>query len=83
MKFKRTYYKNIKDGYYIYILDKMLGEVNKDRTELENQRHFTGEADSEELWTEVVTYIDAAYDLDTVKDIYISGGGAKWIKGGT
>jgi hypothetical protein len=37
----------------------------------------------EDLWTEVATYIDDAYDLEKVENIYIAGDGASWIKGGT
>ena len=39
--------------------------------------------DPEDLWTEVATYLDGAYDLEEVEDIYIAGDGANWIKGGT
>jgi len=58
-------------------------EVNKGRTKLENKRYFTGKIDPETLWTEVATYLDEAYDLDKVKNVYIAGDGANWIKGGT
>ena len=36
----------------------------------------------EDLWTEVATYIDEAYDLEKVENIYIAGDGANWIKTG-
>ena len=36
----------------------------------------------EEIWFEVLDYIDQAYDLDKVKNIYIGGDGASWIKRG-
>ena len=65
----------------IYVYDnKRL--VNKGRTKLENIRYFTGEMNPEDLWTEVATYIDEAYDLDKVENIYIAGDGANWIKTG-
>ncbi len=66
----------------IYVYDDKT-EINKDRVKLENKRYFTGEMDPEDLWTEVATYLDEAYDLDVVENIYIAGDGARWIKGGT
>ncbi len=66
----------------IYVYDDKI-EVNKGRTKLENVRYFTGEMTPEDIWTEVATYIDEAYDLDKVRNIYIAGDGANWIKGGT
>lgn len=66
----------------IYVYDDK-EEINKGRIELKNKRYFTGEMDPEDLWTEVATYLDQAYDLDKAKNIYIAGDGASWIKGGT
>lgn len=66
----------------IYVYDDRT-EVNKGRIKLENIRYFTGEMDPEDIWTEVATYLDEAYDLDKVKNIYIAGDGANWIKVGT
>ena len=66
----------------IYVYDNKI-EVNKGRTELKNVRYFTGNMNPEDLWTEVATYIDEAYDLEKVENIYIAGDGASWIKGGT
>jgi len=66
----------------IYVYDDKK-EINKGRIELKNKRYFTGEIDPEDLWTEVATYLDESYDLDKVKNIYIAGDGASWIKGGT
>ncbi len=31
----------------------------------------------EDLWTEVITYLNEAYDLDAVENIYIAGDGAR------
>lgn len=54
------------------------------RTKLCNKKHFggvyTGRID--DLWEEVLTYLDNTYDLDKVKHIYILGDGANWIKTG-
>jgi len=66
----------------IYVYDDKI-KVNKGRTKLQNVRYFTGNMNPEDLWTEVATYIDDAYDLEKVENIYIAGDGASWIKGGT
>ncbi len=66
----------------IYVYDNKT-KVSKDRIKLKNIRYFTGEMNPEDIWTEVATYLDEAYDLDKVKNIYIAGDGANWIKGGT
>ncbi len=66
----------------IYVYDDKT-KVNQGRTKLENIRYFTGEMSPEDLWTEIATYLDNAYDLDKVENIYIAGDGARWIKGGT
>lgn len=54
------------------------------RTKLCNKKHFggvyTGRID--DLWEEVLTYIDNTYELEKVKNIYILGDGANWIKTG-
>lgn len=65
----------------IYVYDNKT-KTNKGRTKLENVRYFTGEMNPEDLWTEVATYLDEAYDLDLVEDIFIAGDGANWIKSG-
>jgi hypothetical protein len=65
----------------IYVYDDKT-EVSKNRIRLENIRYFTGEMKPEDIWTEVATYIDEAYDLDKVSNTYIAGDGANWIKGG-
>lgn len=58
--------------------------VGKKRNALVNPRFFTGlyKGSSDELWYEVLTYLDAAYDLDKVEEITLSGDGAPWIKMG-
>lgn len=64
----------------------MYDSIMKDgkRTKLCNKKHFggvyTGRID--DLWEEVLTYIDNTYELDKVKNIYILGDGANWIKTG-
>ena len=57
--------------------------VSKGRYELQNCRYFSGSySDSEELWLEVVEYLEEAYEMDNVEKIYLSGDGANWIKEG-
>jgi len=57
--------------------------LGKDRWELKNPRYFGGMyKESEELWNEVASYIDKAYDYEKIEKIYLSGDGARWIKSG-
>ncbi len=39
-------------------------------------------ANSDELWVEVLDYIDKAYEMNAIEKIYLSGDGAHWIKNG-
>ena len=58
-------------------------QVGKERWKLINPRYFSGVyANSDELWIEVLNYIDSAYDMDKIQRIYLSGDGAPWIKNG-
>lgn len=58
-------------------------QVCKDRWKLVNPRYFSGVySNSDELWLEVLDYIDQAYEMDTIEKIYLSGDGAPWIKNG-
>jgi len=58
-------------------------KAGKNRWKLLNARYFSGVyANSDELWVEVLDYIDKAYDIDTIEKIYLSGDGAPWIKNG-
>lgn len=53
------------------------------RYKLLNARYFSGiYPKSEELWHEVLDYIDEVYDYDSIDRIYVSGDGASWIKSG-
>ena len=54
------------------------------RTKLCNKKHFGGvyKGKIDNLWEEVLTYIDNTYVLDKVKNIFILGDGANWIKTG-
>lgn len=58
-------------------------QVGEKRWKLQNPRYFGGMyKESEELWNEVVDYIDQSYDYDSIEKIYLSGDGASWIKSG-
>ena len=58
-------------------------KVGKNRWKLINPRYFSGVyTNSDELWIEVLDYIDRAYDMDRIEKIYLSGDGAPWIKNG-
>ena len=56
------------------------------RVRLVNPSYFGGSYDGTEgirqLWNEVYEYIESAYDTDALKQIYINGDGASWIKAG-
>lgn len=55
-------------------------QVSKNRYKLLNVRYFSGVyTNSDELWVEVLDYIDKAYDMDSIEKIYLSGDGAPWI----
>ncbi len=58
-------------------------QVGGNRWRLINARYFSGiYANSDELWVEVLDYIDKTYDMDSIEKIYLSGDGAAWIKNG-
>ncbi len=53
------------------------------RRHLKNARYFTTvDKTPEEFWTDVADYIAAHYDPSSIKAIYLSGDGAKWIQAG-
>ena len=43
---------------------------------------YEGGAGNEGLWAEVNDYIEASYDTEALKKVYVSGDGAAWIKSG-
>lgn len=61
-------------------------EGSKDKKELVNTFYFSGlypgKEGNEKLWKNVQDYINATYDTDSLKRVFISGDGAPWIKGG-
>ena len=54
------------------------------RTKLCNKKHFGGvyKGKIDDLWEEVITYIENTYVLEQTKNIFILGDGANWIKTG-
>ena len=53
------------------------------RQKLKNIYCFSGVySKAENLWLEVMDYIDVNYKLDNIKQIYLAGDGAPWIKKG-
>ncbi|MFW6257061.1 MAG: ISLre2 family transposase, partial [Bacillota bacterium] len=53
------------------------------RNELKNVHYITGRyKESEEIWLEVLDYIDKNYHLDEIDKIFIGGDGDPWIKEG-
>ena len=56
------------------------------RPRLINPRYFGGVYDGqksiERLWTEVLDYLNEAYDMEAVDRVYINGDGAAWIRTG-
>lgn len=54
------------------------------RIELKNKKHFGGiyKNKIDDLWEEVMTYIENTYDTEYLEKVYISGDGANWIKTG-
>ena len=72
----------IEEPRLIVVYDSIMKEGK--RTKLCNKKHFGGvyKGRIDVLWEEVLTYIDNTYELDKVKNIYILGDGANWIKTG-
>lgn len=56
------------------------------RPKLVNTKYFGGIYDGQEgisrLWKEVSDYLNGAYDMDAVEQVYINGDGAAWIRSG-
>lgn len=56
--------------------------ISKGRNVLVNKHTISKIGPSEEIWQEALSYIDYVYDEDKLKNIYILGDGAHWIKSG-
>jgi len=61
-----------------------LERVNKTRNKLKNVKYFSGlyKNNVEDLWLEVIDYIDDNYDVEKIETTYLAGDGAGWIKEG-
>lgn len=72
----------IEEPRLIVVYDSMV--KNGKRAQLCNKKHFGGvyKGRIDDLWEEVLTYLDNTYELDKVKNIYVLGDGANWIKTG-
>ncbi len=65
----------------VYVHEGISREEGKNK--LKNSYCFSGVyTKSEDLWLEIMDYIDANYELDSIKQIYLAGDGALWIKEG-
>ena len=76
--------KNIVMPKLIYVYEG-IDKSNENRPELLNSRYFGGVYEGKKndiLWEEVAKYIEDTYDFDSIKQIYINGDGANWIKAG-
>ena len=57
--------------------------VSKHRNQTIRPVHFMDEGlDTKNLWRTVEGYIDAAYDVETIKKIYLHADGGNWIRNG-
>ena len=70
----------------IYVYEGIEKEAPKSkRHKLIEPHYFCGVydgSDNQALWDEVYAYIDAVYDLEKVKKIYLNADGGAWIKSG-
>ena len=58
-------------------------EVNRGRQQLVDLRYMTGAGQSsEELWLKVADYLEAVYESQAIKKVFISGDGHGWIREG-
>ena len=59
-------------------------ERQEKRVILKNKKHFGGvyKGKIDDLWEEVLTYIENNYDTEYLEKVYLSGDGATWIKTG-
>lgn len=57
--------------------------VFRSRWVLKNKHVFTYPDDTKHFWQNVYTDLGRIYDLEKIKNIYVMGDGASWIKAGT
>ena len=69
----------------IYVFEGIEPDAPKSkRHHLVNTHYFCrgDDIDNKSLWKEVFAYIDATYDVDRIKRIYINSDGGTWIRNG-
>ena len=69
----------------VYVYEGIEPEAPKSRqNRLINNHYFLRGDDqsSKEMWSEIFEYIDATYNVDKIKRIYINSDGGQWIKSG-
>ena len=68
----------------IYVYEGIEPDAPKSkRNHLVNTHYFCrGTDDNNDLWDEVYAYIDATYDISSIKKIYLNSDGGAWIKAG-
>ena len=68
----------------IYVYEGIEPDAPKSkRNHLVNPHYFCrGTDDNTSLWDEVYAYIDATYDISSIKKIYLNSDGGAWIKAG-
>ena len=72
----------IEEPRLVVVYDKVVAKGK--RIELKNKKHFGGIYTNriDDLWEEVMTYIENNYDTEYLERVYITGDGANWIKTG-
>ncbi len=68
----------------IYVYEGIEPEAPRSkRNRLINAHYFCrGDGDNKALWDEVYAYIEAHYEMDKIKQIYLNADGGTWIKAG-
>lgn len=81
---ERGYKKNGAMTKLIYVYEGIEREAPKSkRHRLINTHYFCrGDGDNEALWDEVYAYIEANYEIDRIKKIYLNADGGAWIQPG-
>lgn len=65
----------------VYVHEGVTG--SRKRRKLKEARYFSGPyADLEDLWFDVLDYIDSRYDVESLEHIFVAGDGASWIRAG-
>ncbi|MEG1427431.1 MAG: ISLre2 family transposase [Lachnospiraceae bacterium] len=68
----------------VYVYEGITNENG--RNELVNVKYFggiyAGREGNQALWKEVWDYIECSYDVESLKQVYVNGDGAAWIKSG-